>query len=98
MIEVGVVILTLTNLFLLGLIFKLRSELKSSKKEFITTLIDEELPRLSFHYIPGATLPDKIQCTTRGEVLFTYNWIDGEEASPLTQLGKIHAEFRRRDV
>lgn len=49
--------------------------------------------KIKFKYIARATKPDKIQVILDGRVIYTYNWIDGEDAHEDTELGKLHKRY-----
>ncbi len=54
-----------------------------------------EPERLRFHYIGRATRPDLVEVWRDDRVVYTYNWIDGADAAPWSDLGQLQALFKK---
>lgn len=51
---------------------------------------------LTFHYVSQAVHPDYIQVWQGKRYLTTYLWVDGENAYPESELGKLHAIYESK--
>ena len=60
----------------------------------IRTILEKDV---SFHYVANSSLPDVIQVWYKSHHIYSYTWINGEQAFPGSRLGRIHARYRAKE-